>query len=185
VTIYTGKRIFQRNEEGEELSGKLVVTADREPLNPRLDLLNKSPQGFEWGYNGSGPAQLAFAILMHEIKVESFATILFQDFKSACIAPLNRDYWTITTEQIDEFMGERSAVKIVVPIEPYGVTEICDLHGAKNHSDLIEELSEVNHYDYFIVYILAEPALLADLEARGYTVQVLFSKATGKGADHE
>lgn len=25
-------------------------------LNPRLDLWNHSPTGFEWGYGGSGPA---------------------------------------------------------------------------------------------------------------------------------
>lgn len=33
------------------------------PLPLRLDLFNHSPDGFEWGYGGSGPAQLALAIL--------------------------------------------------------------------------------------------------------------------------
>ncbi len=33
------------------------------PLGPRLDLANHSPDGFSWGYGGSGPAQLALAIL--------------------------------------------------------------------------------------------------------------------------
>jgi len=28
---------------------------------PRSDLRNHSPNGFEWGYSGSGPAQLALA----------------------------------------------------------------------------------------------------------------------------
>lgn len=32
-------------------------------LDPRLDLRNHSPTGFAWGYGGSGPAQLALAIL--------------------------------------------------------------------------------------------------------------------------
>lgn len=32
-------------------------------LSLRLDLRNHSPTGFSWGYNGSGPAQLALAIL--------------------------------------------------------------------------------------------------------------------------
>ena len=31
-------------------------------LDPRLDLRNHSPSGFEWGYGGSGPAQLALAL---------------------------------------------------------------------------------------------------------------------------
>ena len=32
---------------------------DPRPLDPRLDLRRHSPDGFEWGYAGSGPAQLA------------------------------------------------------------------------------------------------------------------------------
>src|SRR2546423_1244722 len=33
------------------------------PLPPRNDIVNHSPNGFEWGYSGSGPAQLALAIM--------------------------------------------------------------------------------------------------------------------------
>jgi hypothetical protein len=35
----------------------------RYPLPIRLDLRNHSPTGFEWGYRGSGAAQLSLAIL--------------------------------------------------------------------------------------------------------------------------
>ena len=38
------------------------VTVDGVPLNPRRDLWNHSPSGFEWGYAGSGPAQLALGV---------------------------------------------------------------------------------------------------------------------------
>ena len=31
-------------------------------LDPRFDLRTHSPDGFEWGYGGSGPAQLALAL---------------------------------------------------------------------------------------------------------------------------
>ena len=41
----------------------VVCTVNGEPLPPRLDLWNHSPSGFEFGYGGSGPAQLALAIL--------------------------------------------------------------------------------------------------------------------------
>ena len=34
----------------------------------RLDLVNHSPTGFEWGYGGSGPAQLAVAMLAHHFR---------------------------------------------------------------------------------------------------------------------
>jgi hypothetical protein len=33
------------------------------PLPLRCDIVNHSPTGFSWGYAGSGPAQLALAIL--------------------------------------------------------------------------------------------------------------------------
>ncbi len=53
-----------RDGSPEEL-GETHVTVDGEPLPLRLDLYNHSPTGFEWAYNGSGPAQLALAILAH------------------------------------------------------------------------------------------------------------------------
>ena len=46
-----------------DADGTARVTVDMEPLDPRLDLANHSPTGFEWGYGGSGPAQLALALL--------------------------------------------------------------------------------------------------------------------------
>lgn len=77
----------------------------RRPLPARLDLLNKSPDGFAWGYLGSGPAQLALALLADWFARTSenygfsdrLAERLFQDFKSAYIAGLHGDEaWSIT-----------------------------------------------------------------------------------------
>lgn len=45
-----------------------------------LKLANKSPDGFAWGYAGSGPAQLALAILL-TCTTEEDAMRLFQTFK--------------------------------------------------------------------------------------------------------
>lgn len=42
------------------------VTVNDQPLDPRLDLKNHSPTGFSWGYSGSGPSQLALAVLANE-----------------------------------------------------------------------------------------------------------------------
>ena len=51
-----------RDDEGCAVS---VIRAGKPSyrLNPRHDLRNHSPSGFEWGFGGSGPAQLALAIL--------------------------------------------------------------------------------------------------------------------------
>jgi hypothetical protein len=47
-----------------ERGAAVVVEEDRRrrDLDPRHDSRNHSPTGFEWGYSGSGPAQLALAL---------------------------------------------------------------------------------------------------------------------------
>ncbi|RTL26956.1 MAG: hypothetical protein EKK55_07055 [Rhodocyclaceae bacterium] len=45
-----------------------TVTVDGAPLPPRLDILNRSPDGFNWGYGGAGPTQLAVAILADHLE---------------------------------------------------------------------------------------------------------------------
>lgn len=51
-------------------------------------LINHSPDGFAWGYGGSGPAQLALAILL-EIQDEDCTRQDYQDFKWDVIANLS------------------------------------------------------------------------------------------------
>lgn len=54
---------------------------------------NKSPDGFAWGYGGSGPAQLALAICL-ELYGREKALLVFHDFKMKHIAtlPLDKDF---------------------------------------------------------------------------------------------
>ena len=47
--------------QGKRTGYAVDVTVDGRALDPRFDLWNHSPTGFEWGYGGSGPAQLALA----------------------------------------------------------------------------------------------------------------------------
>lgn len=58
-------------------------------LDPRLDLFNHSPTGFEWGYGGSGPAQLALAILADATGDDEVAVRLHQQYKREVIATLD------------------------------------------------------------------------------------------------
>ena len=46
---------------GRSLAGA-EVTVDGKKLDPRFDLKRLSPAGFEWTYEGNGPAQLALAL---------------------------------------------------------------------------------------------------------------------------
>jgi hypothetical protein len=56
------KKLYQgrRGESGAQVT----VTDDNgtRPLPLCLEIINHSPDGFEWGYGGSGPAQLALAL---------------------------------------------------------------------------------------------------------------------------
>ena len=68
----------------------------------RLDLVNKSPTGFSWGYNGSGPAQLALALLADVIGDEE-ALKMYQSFKSYFVAVLPAE-WYAPEEDIKEMV---------------------------------------------------------------------------------
>lgn len=80
----------------------VIVRVDGRPLNPRLDLWNHSPTGFEWGYCGSGPAQLALAILADHLGDDQQALNLYQRFKWAVVVELPRKRWTLTSRDIDQ-----------------------------------------------------------------------------------
>lgn len=69
-------------------------------LRLRLDLSRHSPTGFEWGYGGSGPAQLALALLADALN-DKEAIQLHQRFKRF-IAEIKTDVWTMTEEDIKE-----------------------------------------------------------------------------------
>jgi len=88
--------------EGRREGYAADVTVNGRPLNPRLDLWNHSPTGFEWGYGGSGPAQLALAILADHLGDDDVAVSLHQDFKRAIVAKLPYRGWTLTSRQIQE-----------------------------------------------------------------------------------
>jgi hypothetical protein len=52
--------------------------------------INHSPDGFNWGYGGSGPAQLALSILLHWFGENNSAQALYfyHDFKREVVALL-------------------------------------------------------------------------------------------------
>jgi hypothetical protein len=77
------------------------------PLELRLDLFNHSPTWFEWGYGGSGPAQLALAILADHLGDNATAVRLHQQFKWSVTAKLNRAGWRRSSREIDRWLAER------------------------------------------------------------------------------
>lgn len=71
-------------------------------LPPRFDLRRHSPDGFECGYNGSGPAQLALAIVT-DVLGDDHGQEVYQRFKRELVANWPRTGFTITAEAVDEW----------------------------------------------------------------------------------
>jgi len=88
--------------ESKRSYGQCFVTVNGRALDPRFDLRFHSPDGFEWGYCGSGPAQLALAILADHLVNDEQALDFYQRFKWAVVAGLPKQGWTLTSQQIQE-----------------------------------------------------------------------------------
>jgi hypothetical protein len=65
------------------------VFLNKKLLSPRKsqEIWNHSPDGFNWGYGGSGPSQLALAICLKFVPKEK-ALKIYQNFKWQHIATL-------------------------------------------------------------------------------------------------
>jgi hypothetical protein len=75
---------------------------------PSQKLKNHSPDGFAWGYGGSGPAQLALAILLALTGDKDFALANYQDFKFTVVAelPIDKDF-SLPIGTVDEWIKIR------------------------------------------------------------------------------
>lgn len=90
VRIYRG---------GRSLDGA-VVTVDGEKLAPRHDLRRLSATGFEWTYEGAGPAQLALALLCDHLDDDARALALYEPFMREVVAQLDNS-WELSSADID------------------------------------------------------------------------------------
>ena len=75
--------------------GHRVVTINGREIDPAKSqaVINHSPDGFNWGYGGSGPAQLALGILL-ELYPRAIALRYYQKLKNDIIAriPIDKDF---------------------------------------------------------------------------------------------
>jgi hypothetical protein len=83
--IYRGERSTHGAVVWREVKG------ERDELPLRLDLWNPSPSGPEWGYAGSGPTQLALALLADAVGDDERAVVLHQFFKEKVVCGLPRE----------------------------------------------------------------------------------------------
>ena len=78
--------------KGSWSSGRVWLNGRELLPGASLRVVNHSPSGFSWGYGGSGPAELALAILLCFYPAKE-ALAFYQEFKWAYIAKLpQRDF---------------------------------------------------------------------------------------------
>ena len=94
MKIYKGKRMGPA-----ETLPEVRVTVNDKPLKHQI---YHSPTGLEWGYGGSGPADLARSILWDYLGKEP-SRILYMDFKTRFVARW-KDEWEITGQQIKDWI---------------------------------------------------------------------------------
>jgi hypothetical protein len=95
-TVGTQMKVYRG---GRSLDGA-VVTVDGKPLPPRYDLKRLSATGFEWTYEGAGPAQLALALLADHLADDKKALALYEPFMRRVVAELDNS-WELASADID------------------------------------------------------------------------------------
>ena len=97
------QRIYYGRRSGDGSAFVLVEQDGRKcrlDPEPSLALRRHSPTGFEWGYGGSGPAQLALALLLDHFGSADVAQQRYQDFKFAVVGRMPKDEWQLTDAEI-------------------------------------------------------------------------------------
>jgi len=154
MKLYRGKRVFNRESmtRGEASvtvqdfvsdgpAGRgLTVEAGLGEARPLTHVPYHSPDGFQWGYLGSGPADLALAILADyfdeppELVLaalrslwapRSKAAALHQSFKERFVANEQRDEWELHSDDIEAWL-RTSSIR----------TRLCEL--ARENAELAE-----------------------------------------------
>lgn len=91
----------------DSASPRVVIEEDDSirSLPMRLDLSYHSPDGFSWGYSGSGPSQLALALVSDATENDETALKFYQEFKDRVVSRLP-DHWELTREDVRSVVRE-------------------------------------------------------------------------------
>lgn len=94
--MYTYQGFVKKENE------RYLVFCNGEKLNYHTEIVSHSPTGFSWGYPGSGPSQLALALMVNEFgKDIEQHPVSYQDLKNELIVCLDSEQdFTITSKDI-------------------------------------------------------------------------------------
>nr|PZM89394.1 MAG: hypothetical protein DIU77_19195 [Thermocrispum agreste] len=127
------RRMRPEPRDPQGLGVQVAVTVNGRPLG---HVVRHSPTGFEWGYDGSGPADLALSILTdylsragRDVRVkdmpeavvgrkgrELLAERLHQGFKRDVVACLPREGWRLTGEEVAAWLVRHGVAVPSMPV---------------------------------------------------------------------
>ncbi len=95
--IYRGRRL----EPADETLSDVLIAVNSGALK---HVVRHSPTGMQWGYGGSGPADLALSILadVFDGRVE-LADLYYQEFKMDFVAGWENE-WSLSEKTIDDWL---------------------------------------------------------------------------------
>ncbi len=96
----------------ERIDSGVLVTVDGQPLDPARHVRDLGADGFEWGYEGTGPAQLSLALL-NDLRGPDDALKLYRVFMEVVVAELPPEGWVRDESDFERRLGEL----VVVPMD--------------------------------------------------------------------
>jgi Family of unknown function (DUF6166) len=85
---------------GDRTIDGVKVTVDGAPLDPCLDVMEFTKNGFEWSYEGPEPRQLALALLVDHLGDATVAMAAAEPFMRVVVANFGNE-WEMTSDDID------------------------------------------------------------------------------------
>lgn len=93
---------YKGNHNGQDVWYEITLNDKFFDPAPSLKHVNHSPDGFSFGYSGSGCAQFAFGILLNETDDET-AHEFYMQFKNEVVSRLH-DGFVLTSEDVAKWV---------------------------------------------------------------------------------
>jgi Family of unknown function (DUF6166) len=92
---------------GDRTIDGVKVTVDGAPLDPSVNVMEFTRNGFEWSYEGPEPRQLALALLVDHLGDQQKAKTLVEPLMRAVVANFGNE-WEMTSADLDAALAALS-----------------------------------------------------------------------------
>ena len=97
---------------GDRTIDGVKVTVDGAPLDPGINVMEFTKNGFEWSYEGPEPRQLALALLVDHLGDWEKAKALVEPLMHAVVANFGNE-WEMTSADLDQALTALSGKAVV------------------------------------------------------------------------